>query len=113
MRSAQLRASVARKERSVLRGSDDPAIRCAPCRLPVTPYCDTRLKLLFDSDQTRQWIDLKTNSDDAALRASNEKLFLDEMRGAHLQLLSMAITKEYRDINMMVEVPVDIRPPVH
>ncbi|HEU0220369.1 MAG TPA: hypothetical protein VFQ98_06155 [Gallionella sp.] len=73
-------------------------------RVSVPQYCDARLSILFSQEQARQWVCLKDEFPDATLRNVDEQLFLDEMRAAHLQLISLAITKQYHDIEIAMEV---------
>lgn len=59
---------------------------------------------MFSQEQKQKWLQLKAESADSPMRTVPERKLIDEMLGAHLQLLSLAITKQYRDINMMSEV---------
>jgi hypothetical protein len=73
-------------------------------RVTVSEYCETRLNWLFSSEQTKILTSLKTQSDDPALCCADKEIFLKNLRAAHLQLLSMAITKTYMTINLFAEV---------
>lgn len=72
--------------------------------VPVEQYCQIRLNSIFGDEQTGMWTRLKTNSSDTALSRVDQTVYLNEMRGAHLQLLSMAINKQYRNIEMAMEI---------
>lgn len=73
-------------------------------RVPVAAYCEEKLTAMFSQEQREKWLRLQVELSDSALHGVPERKFVDEMLGANLQLLSMAITKQYRDINMMAEV---------
>lgn len=64
---------------------------------------------MFGEEQARLWIRLKAESSDPAFSRAEQQLYLNEMRGAHLQLLSLAITKQYRDIEIAMEVSTYIK----
>ena len=75
----------------------------------VQQYCHTRLDIIFGEEQTGLWTSLRTESSDAALSRADQQVYLDEMRGAHLQLLSLAITKQYSNFEIAMEVESCIR----
>ena len=72
-------------------------------RISVREYCTTRLDLLFSEEQTKVWLQLKQTWPDQAIIVADENQFLSHFAAAHITLLSMAVTKKYRDIEISVE----------
>jgi hypothetical protein len=72
-------------------------------RISVTAYCEAALQALLGAENTQDWLSLKSSSKDSALRGASDSVFLDELLGAHLQLLALAITKQFHDINLAAE----------
>lgn len=73
-------------------------------RVTVPQYCETRLNMLFSPEQTKIWTSFKSQSIDAALRDADSQMFLDNIRAAHLQLLTTAINKTYMNMDLFSEV---------
>jgi len=69
-------------------------------RVPVAEYYDSKLKQIFSDEQTQSWMVVLKNSDDEVFRAANQQAFVEEMRGAYLQLLGVAIVTKYNDVWM-------------
>jgi hypothetical protein len=53
------------------------------------------LDLLFSSEQTECWLEVKRLCGDKAVADLREDLYLMHLRAAHIQLLSMVLTKKY------------------
>ena len=64
-------------------------------KITASDYCKTRLDLLFSVEQANRWLDIKRVWPDPALVAADDDAFLTYLRGAHIELLSMVITKWY------------------
>ncbi len=73
-------------------------------KISVSEYCRTRLDLLFSSQQTELWLQLKQAWPDKAIVTANDDLYLTNIRAAHIEVLSMAVTKKYADIYISIEM---------
>jgi hypothetical protein len=73
-------------------------------KISVSEYCGTRLDLLFSSQQTELWLKLKYSWPDNAIVSANDDLYLTHLRAAHIEVLSMAVTKKYIDMNISIEM---------
>ena len=69
-------------------------------RVTVADYCAPKLSALVSDDSARSWTKFKNESSDPALKAASIKEFADELLAAHIQLLSLAITKTFRSIDI-------------
>ena len=72
-------------------------------KISVSTYCSTRLDLLFSAEQADRWLQLKRSWPDPAVVGVDDDLYLAHLRAAHIELLSMVITKQYRNINLCME----------
>lgn len=73
-------------------------------KISVSEYCTTRLDLFFSSQQTELWFQLKQAWPDDAVVTANDDLYLTHIRAAHIEVLSMAVTKKYADIYISIEM---------
>ncbi|MGB5107111.1 MAG: hypothetical protein WBP29_02865 [Candidatus Zixiibacteriota bacterium] len=71
-------------------------------KIPVSEYCTTRLDLLFSPQQAELWLQLKRSWPDISVVHASNDVYLTNIRAAHIEVLSMAVTKRSRDIYVSV-----------
>lgn len=73
-------------------------------KLPIDVYCRTRLDLLFSIEQAEDWLTFKRTSLDQAIIGVDESLYLAHLRAASIELISMAVTKKYKSIDLFIQM---------
>lgn len=78
-------------------------------RVNVRDYCDVKLQALTSEGNLRAWATLQDDSNDQTFRAVPTQRVVDELLAAHVQLLSLAITKRYRNIDLAMGAGMSVR----
>ena len=74
-------------------------------KISVSEYCKTRLDLLFSDQQAQVWLQLKQSWPDYKYLSISDHLFLMHVRAAHIEILSMVVTKKYAsNLNIYMEM---------
>ena len=72
-------------------------------KVPLAEYCNTILNTIFSEEMTIQLMRIKNGIPDSALSQAGQPLYLNEMRGAYLQLFSIVITKQCNDMQISMD----------
>jgi hypothetical protein len=73
-------------------------------KVVVADYCYGKLQMLKLPETVAFWGGLKDLSDDPVFRDTSSERVAEQLFAAHIQLLSMSINKQYRDINLHAAV---------
>jgi hypothetical protein len=74
-------------------------------KLSVASYLQTRLDLLFSKEQTNLWLELKQSWPESSISSADSDLFLTHLRAAHIEVISMVVTKKLAgNFNMFIEM---------
>lgn len=69
-------------------------------KVPLAQYCYSVLNTIFCEDMTQHFLRFKSICQDSALANADQQHYLDEMRGAHVELFSMVVNKHFNDFEM-------------
>jgi hypothetical protein len=73
-------------------------------KIPLIQYCTTILNTIFSEEMASQFMRIKTGIPEPSISEAEQQVYLDEMYGAYLQLFSIAITKQYKDFQISMNV---------